>query len=81
MLQGEGFNVDTGLTKREDSGVKRLVRGFMARRWYVNFWHVIHACGALAMAGLGAYAAIVGMIAAFSGQCFYLRKSLDLSAS
>ncbi|KAK5937902.1 hypothetical protein PMZ80_010031 [Knufia obscura] len=61
MRQGEGFDANTGLTRRDDTGVKRWVRGFMALRWYINVWHVIHAGGALATAGLGAYAVIQGV--------------------
>lgn len=53
LIEGEGFNRETGQAARKDSGVKRYIRGFMARRWYVNVWHVIHAGGALATAGLG----------------------------
>ncbi|KAL2424198.1 hypothetical protein ABEF95_004082 [Exophiala dermatitidis] len=65
MAEGDGFNETTGQTVRSSHGFKRLVRGFFARRWYVNVWHVIHAGGALATAGLGAYAAIQGIIEAF----------------
>lgn len=65
ILPGEGFDPATGQTRRSDSGIKRYIRGFCAGRWYINVWHIIHAGGALATAGLGAYAAIVGMIDAF----------------
>jgi hypothetical protein len=61
----EGFDETTGETRRSDHGIKRLIRGFFADKWYINVWHVIHAGGALATAGLGAYAAIDGMIEAF----------------
>ena len=61
----EGFDPVTGQTTRLDGGVRRYIRGFFADRWYVNAWHVVHAGGALAVAGLGAYAAIQGMIDAF----------------
>jgi len=84
VRQGEGFDAKTGVTKREDNGVKRWIRGFMARRWYVNVWHVIHAGGALATAGLGAYAAIQGMINAFKNpqvNAFTCRSPLDLSTA
>lgn len=80
---GEGFDERTGVAKRSDSGIKRYVRGFVAKRWYVKVWHVIHAGGALATAGLGAYAAIVGMIEAFENpqvNAFTCRSPLDLSA-
>lgn len=61
----EGYNPVTGETRREDKGIKRWVRGFFADKWYVNVWHMILASGSLAVAGLGAYAAIQGMIDAF----------------
>jgi hypothetical protein len=65
-MRGEdGFDETTGETRRSDHGIKRLIRGFFADKWYINVWHVIHAGGALATAGLGAYAAIDGMIEAF----------------
>lgn len=82
-LVTEGFDERTGVTRHIDSGFRRYVRGFMARRWYVNVWHVIHAGGALATAGLGAYAAIVGMLDAFKNpqvNAFTCRSPLDLSA-
>ena len=62
---GEGYDEVTGETRRGSNGVKRWVRGFFAYRWYVNVWHIIHAGGALAVAGLGAYAAVQGLIDAF----------------
>jgi len=80
--QNEGFDSTTGITRRDDSGVKRYIRGFMARRWYVNVWHVLHAGGALATAGLGAYAAIVGMKEAFENpqiNAFTCTSPLNLS--
>ncbi|KAI1611793.1 transmembrane amino acid transporter protein-domain-containing protein [Exophiala viscosa] len=81
--KGEGFNVTTGETIRKDHGARRLLRGFLAGRWYLNVWNVIHACGALATAGLGAYAAIEGMMEAFKipeVNAFTCRSPLDLSA-
>ena len=83
-LEGEGFDARTGLTKHIDSGVKRYIRGFMARKWYINVWHVIHAGGALATAGLGAYAAIQGMIDAFKNpqvNAFTCKSPLNLAAA
>lgn len=62
---GEGYDPVSGETKRQDRGIKRWVRGYFAERWYVNLWHTILAGGALSVAGLGAYAAIQGMIDAF----------------
>lgn len=80
----EGFDPVTGVTKYHDTGIKRYVRGFFAGRWYLNVWHVILAGGALATAGLGAYAAIVGMIEAFQSpqvNAFSCGSPLNLSPS
>jgi hypothetical protein len=65
MGPSDGFDETTGQTQRSSHGLVRLFKGFWADRWYINVWHVIHAGGALATAGLGAYAAIEGMIDAF----------------
>lgn len=84
LRDGEGFDDTTGQTTRHDRGLKRLVRGFFADKWYINVWHIIHAGGALATAGLGAYAAIQGMIAAFKipqVNSFTCTSPLDLSAA
>ncbi|OAP65406.1 hypothetical protein AYL99_01378 [Fonsecaea erecta] len=84
MRPGEGFNEHTGQTTRSDHGIKRLIKGFFADRWYINVWHIIHAGGALATAGLGAYAAIEGMIDAFKNpqiNSFTCKSPLDLSAA
>ncbi|KAL6248807.1 hypothetical protein RBB50_003870 [Rhinocladiella similis] len=80
---GEGFDENTGATRRNDHGIKRLIRGFFADKWYINVWHVIHAGGALATAGLGAYAAIEGMIEAFKNpqvNAFTCTSPLNLNA-
>jgi len=58
LQDGEGFDPLTGQVVRHDSGVKRALRGFMAKRWYVNVLHILYAMGALTLAGLGAYGAI-----------------------
>ena len=42
-----------------------MVRGLMARRWYVNVLNVLYTLGALALAGLGAYSSIEILINAF----------------
>jgi hypothetical protein len=54
----EGFDPSTGQVVRHDSSFKRVMRGFMAHRWYVNAWNIIYTLGALALAGLGAYSSI-----------------------
>jgi hypothetical protein len=83
MTPDSGFNPTTGQTNSAYRGLLRLWKGFWADKWYINVWHVIHAGGALATAGLGAYAAIQGMIEAFKNpqvNSFTCRSPLDLSA-
>ena len=66
MLPGEGFDPATGKVTRFDGGFKRVMRGFMNRKWVaLNVWNVIYIGGALATSGLGAYSAIEGLIEAF----------------
>lgn len=65
MQEGEGFDPATGQTTRHDSGIKRIVRGFMKHQWYLNAWNIIYLLGALATAGLGSYSAIEALIKAF----------------
>ena len=66
MLVDEGFDPATGQIKKTDSGFKRLTRGFMAGKWYMNVGNILYFLGALALAGLGAYAAIENLIGAFA---------------
>jgi len=40
-LPGEGFDPVTGKTTTQDSGFKRMMRGFMGGRWYVNMFNVL----------------------------------------
>ncbi len=84
MSPTTAFNPTTGHTTiAHSSFLSRLWQGFWADKWYVNVWHVIHAGGALATAGLGAYAAIQGMIEAFKipeVNSFTCTSPLDLSA-
>jgi len=58
LQEGEGYDPATGQTVLNDSGFKRVVRGFMARRWWVNLLNILYTLGALALAGLGAYSSI-----------------------
>lgn len=58
MQEGEGFDPATGTVVRRDGGVKRIMRGFMGGRWYLNMFNVVYVLGALCLAGLGAYSAI-----------------------
>ena len=84
MRPDEGFDPTTGRITRHDTGLKRWVRGFFAGPWYVNVFNVIYLFGALVTAGLGAYAAIAGMIVAFENpqlNAFSCTSPLDLSPS
>ncbi|EXJ60239.1 hypothetical protein A1O7_04391 [Cladophialophora yegresii CBS 114405] len=85
MDPSSGFDSTTGqTTKAHRALLTRIWKGFWADKWYINVWHVIHAGGALATAGLGAYAAIQGMIEAFKNpqvNSFTCRSPLDLSAA
>ncbi|KAJ7241032.1 hypothetical protein B0H12DRAFT_47901 [Mycena haematopus] len=65
LQEGEGFDPATGQTIRHDSGFRRMARGFMARRWWVNVANIIYMLGALALGGLGAYSAIIILKTAF----------------
>ncbi|KAF3384749.1 hypothetical protein F1880_002291 [Penicillium rolfsii] len=65
---GEGFDPVTGCVSRIDTASRRWIRGFMAGGPFqvaINIWHIVYFLAALAMSGLGMYAAIVGLIDAF----------------
>jgi hypothetical protein len=84
MQDGEGFDPATGTVTLHDRGVKRWIRGFFAKAWYLNLWHCIYAGGALAVAGLGAYAACEALISAFQNpqvNAFSCTSPLDISAA
>lgn len=66
MREGEGFDPATGQVVKFDSGPKRWVRGFMSNRWYMNAFNIFYMLGALTLAALGAYGAILNLIAAFN---------------
>ncbi|KAF2121933.1 oligopeptide transporter protein [Lophiotrema nucula] len=65
IMADEGFDPATGVTKRNDQGMKRWIRG-AKKMWYVNLWNLIYGCGALVTAALGMYASILGLKAAFA---------------
>ena len=71
MREGDGFDPATGRVARQDQAagetrLKRLVRGFLSReRWWLNAANVLYILGALALAGLGAYASIETLHDAF----------------
>lgn len=61
--QGEGFDPTTGEVRRDDSGFKRYIRGFLSGgpvQVAQNVWHVLYFFCSLSMCGLGMYAAIQG---------------------
>jgi hypothetical protein len=83
MQPGEGFDPTTGQVIYHDRGLKRWIRGFFAKRWYLNVWHFIYAGGALAVSGLGAYAACESLIDAFKNpqiNAFSCQSPLNLNA-
>jgi hypothetical protein len=64
---GEGFDPATGRVLREQSTVKRWVRGFFSGGPFQvakNIWHVLYVLASLSMCGLGMYAAIDGKLVA-----------------
>ena len=65
MAGEEAFDPATGALRRHDAGLKRWVRGFLGKRWWLNVLLLLYILGSLAVSGLGAYSAIVGLIAAF----------------
>ncbi|KAJ7105365.1 putative amino acid transporter [Mycena epipterygia] len=80
LQEGEGYDPATGQTIRHDSGFKRMARGFMARRWWVNVANVIYMLGALALGGLGAYSSIIVLMNAFKSSkttAFVCKSPLD----
>jgi hypothetical protein len=66
MQQDEGFDPASGQTVRRDTGVRRHVRGFMARRAWLNILNVFYFLGALCLAALGAYSSIMVLKNAFA---------------
>ncbi|KAI5204127.1 hypothetical protein E4T39_03678 [Aureobasidium subglaciale] len=64
--QGEGFDPATGQTVRHDHGIKRWIRGFFARRWYVKAWNVVFFLGAAVTCVLGTYSSVKSMVDAYA---------------
>lgn len=80
LKAGEGFNPETGETMRLDGGIRRIIRGFFGRRWWMQTFNLFFFLGALALAGLGAYASIEVLILAFnsgSATSFTCHSPLD----
>ncbi|KAJ6013812.1 hypothetical protein N7540_008403 [Penicillium herquei] len=63
-LPGEGFDPSTGETIRFDSGYKRWVRGF-TKAWYLSVPVTIFTGAGLAASGMGTWAAVLALKAAF----------------
>ena len=60
----EGFDPVTGNVVREQSTIRRWVRGYFSGgllQVAVNIWHTLYFLASLSMCGLGMYAACVGM--------------------
>lgn len=59
----EGFDPATGRVIRNETTVRRWIRGFLSGGKFqvaINVWHVIYFLASLSMCGLGMYAAVVG---------------------
>ena len=81
--EGEGFDPATGTVTRQDTGIKRIIRGFFAGNWYMNVWNVIYLGGALATCGLGIWAAVENLILIYALpqlNAFGCTSPLDVSA-
>jgi hypothetical protein len=85
MRADEGYDPATGASVRHDHGIKRWARGFVSGPWWIrcmNVWNVVYLLGALSVAGLGAYAAIQGLIDVFQNpqvNSFSCTSPLDLN--
>lgn len=69
MQAGEGFDPATGKVTHHDKGIKRALRGLVGGTLLdkaMMGWNFVFCGGALALAGLGIYAAVEGMIEAFA---------------
>ena len=58
-----GYDPSSGIVKRPLKGVSYWLKGYLSgglMQVALNVWHTIYALGALALAGLGMYAAIEG---------------------
>lgn len=67
--EGHGFDPVTGVTYRNETTVRRWMRGFVSGGpWQVakNVWHAIYFLASLSMCGLGMYAAVDGEFSLWS---------------
>lgn len=65
MLEGEGFDPQTGHVVRHDSGMKRWWRGY-SKNLLFNLGNTIYFLGSCATAVLGIYSAVVSIIQAYA---------------
>ena len=82
MQEGEGFDPATGQAILHDRGMKRWIRGFFAKQWYLNAFNIIYFFGSLVVSALGAYAAIKSLISAFANpqiNAFSCQSPLNLA--
>lgn len=80
LQEGEGWDPATGNVIHHDTGLKRMVRGFFAKRWYLNVFNILYGLGALALAALGTYSAIEVLKTAFAASTttsFVCKSPLD----
>lgn len=59
------FDPATGQVHRQDSGIKRLIRGYMGRYWWLCILLTLYTLASLVVSGLGCYSAIESLIDAF----------------
>ncbi|KAF3764763.1 hypothetical protein M406DRAFT_356659 [Cryphonectria parasitica EP155] len=65
-MRGETpFDPHTGEVQRQDHGLKRIVRGYMGRYWWLCILLTLYTLCSLVVSGLGCYSAIKSLIAAF----------------
>ncbi|KAK3323000.1 transmembrane amino acid transporter family protein [Apodospora peruviana] len=67
ITEEERFDPVTKTYNYQDTGVKRLVRGYMKRPFF-NTWNLLYLLGGLVCTALGMYSSVLGMIAGFSGK-------------
>ena len=65
MLPEEHFDPRTGQAKRVDQGFKRWMRGYR-KQLALNVFDSFYSVAALATAGLGIWASVIGMHDTFS---------------
>ncbi|KAJ5723155.1 hypothetical protein N7488_001190 [Penicillium malachiteum] len=83
LVDGEGFDPATGATVLQDRGFKRFARGFRSmgtKRIVMSSFNLFYFLGALSLAGLGAYSAIISLKESYASSvttAFTCRSPLD----